>query len=378
MTRSRAVLIFMASLAVVSACGERVSDPKRVGGVQGQDTITFDLNRYEQPYDSIPSTVISNALLLGRPTRIVVKDTLLFVIEAAGEPYVHVLDARTGALVRSLGRRGGGPGEFGEVPSFVPSSTVSERLWFLEGFSQEIEGLDLKQLTFTRHNEREGSTLRLEPRGVYSLIATRDGFVGSRRDSTGAFLLTKYNQRGLGGEVLARVAIDDGRASPQVLLTAYQHLLCAGPTDDQVALVYTFAGKAQIVDLVSQVTRDVQVPVGFVPTLGRNPVTRDVGFKNGEPTVRRGYSDCATTAEGIVLLFRGVLRGKLSAPPPTSPSFLHVFDWQGRLTRVIRLDHYAESISVSPGGDMLYTTSADSEDQPVVRVTRLTPMGNPL
>lgn len=60
--------------------------------------------------------------LIGEPDDLLARDTLLWVSDRQGEPFLHLLHAQTGVLLRALGRRGAGPGDFAWPVSLVGAS----------------------------------------------------------------------------------------------------------------------------------------------------------------------------------------------------------------------------------------------------------------
>ena len=80
---------------------------------------------------------------------------------------------------------------------------------------------------------------------------------------------------------------------------------------------------------------------------------------SGGPGLRFGYMSGVATDRFLLALFSGHTRGG-GTPAPQSGEYLHVFDWDGDLHAVLRLDASVASIVLSADGETLYAAVSDS------------------
>ena len=80
-------------------------------------------------------------------------------------------------------------------------------------------------------------------------------------------------------------------------------------------------------------------------------------FKSGTAGTRYAYPDCVATDAVIYASFRGHVRGKVRKAPPPANTFIHVFDWSGKLLRVHHLDHSIGGLDLDRANNVLYTVS---------------------
>jgi hypothetical protein len=72
----------------------------------------------------------------------------------------------------------------------------------------------------------------------------------------------------------------------------------------------------------------------------------------------------AATAQHVYALFSGRLQRDTSVPADVADQ-VHVFDWEGRLERVIRLDTPITHLAVDAAGQTLHGTRIDPHPQVV-------------
>ena len=96
--------------------------------------------------------------------------------------------------------------------------------------------------------------------------------------------------------------------------------------------------------------REGSRPYGFEPLYEAKKSARTVAMASGDET-RFGYLDLATTDSRIYALFSGRTRAEGRA---NYGNTVHVFDWDGRLVDVLRLDEFVIALAVDPAGEALY------------------------
>jgi hypothetical protein len=118
------------------------------------------------------------------------------------------------------------------------------------------------------------------------------------------------------------------------------------------AVVNAKVGRIEMFDQDARFQRLADVPfpddARFVPgSDGR------VGFE----TSREWYKDCAVANDRLFALFSGRLGAAYSADEKFMSEFVHVFDWNGKLTTVYALDKPITSMTVDETGKVLYASS---------------------
>jgi hypothetical protein len=71
--------------------------------------------------------------------------------------------------------------------------------------------------------------------------------------------------------------------------------------------------------------------------------------------LRFGYVDATGTSSRLYGLYSGRARGEIPGDAFYG-TFVHEYDWEGRLRRVFKLDAYAIGIAVDPEGRTLYVS----------------------
>jgi hypothetical protein len=304
---------------------------------------------------TLQATILNASSALALPSGLGVVGQYVVVIDDASDSVLHVLDRHDGIWVRSLGRRGRGPGEFRGAWSLDPVVTSPPSVW--------VYDLPLRRLTHVPLLPHP-TPRRVEPRSVHLM----DGAV-----LTGPHWLTPDSIVTAGFLVDARLAVYDstGRrigslGTPGRLINqpiqATQARLTAHPQSRVLALASRYTSHIELVRLAS---RTVETVAGPIPVNdGRTTVDLD----------RFGYVDVAATPNRIVALFSG-RESQEFGPRATLGACLHIFDWQGTFKEAYRLDSDVLAIAASRDGELLYAI----RHEPTPAVVRFTlPGGGPL
>ena len=276
------------------------------------------------------------------------------VLDDASDSVLHVLDRHDGTWVRSLGRRGRGPGEFLGAWSLDPASSLSPSVW--------VYDLPLRRLTQVPLLPGLTGT-RAEPR----IVRLADGAV-----LTGPHWLTPDSIVTAGFLVDARLAMYDstgrrigGLGTPGRLenqpIQATQARLTPHPRKQVLALASRYTSH---IELVRPPSRTIEKVAGPIPV-------NDVG-----PTVdldRFGYVDAAATPNRVVALFSGRESEAFGTRAPFG-ACLHTFDWNGTYREAYRLDSDVLAIAASTEGEFVY--GVRHEPTPAVVRYRLPDVGS--
>jgi hypothetical protein len=290
---------------------------------------------------------LNRSAVLALPTSLRVIGDFIVVIDAASDSALHVFDRRTGEHVRSLGRRGKGPGEFYGAWSLESGLDSAPGVW--------VYDLPLRRMT-------EVSLAHVPDRVVAgAMVRMADGAV-----LTEPFWLTPDTIVTLGFFRDSRLALFDrsghrigglGSPAPEVApnqpMQASQARLARHPAQPVLAVANRYVSRIEFIDLATGSTQSVSGPVSV--NTDRHPVEMD----------RFAYVDVSAMADRVVALFSG----------RTTPEFgedavfgdrLHVFDWRGTFEGAFRLDADVLAIAMDQDGAFVYAL----RHEPVPAVVR--------
>lgn len=271
----------------------------------------------------------------------------LVVLDDHVGPAVHVIRRADGVRVRAFGREGSGPREFRNPRGIDPVAGTSE-FWIYDGQLQRLVHVDLRGDT-TAVGDRS-ITLRSDQLPLQAVWAG-DGTILS----TGLFSRGRLGRFDSHGTLIGTVGrVPSGKGPPSVVQHAYTGTLVARPDHRRFALLTRHADRIEIFGPAGDPLRTVTGPVGFLPIY-------QVQSRAGYPTMasgedlRFGYVDATTNGTSLYGLYSGRARGELPGYAFYG-TFVHEYDWEGRLRRVFKLDAYANGIAVDPEGRTLYVS----------------------
>jgi len=348
-------------LSFVTACSERVAEDfiedalvRRAGAAE----LTAVPGTVQLP----ASTLLAASPAFGMPTRVwAIRDQLLVADQARG-PTLHVIDGATGALRRSVGRWGRGPGEFESV---VAVDTVAGMHGIASLYDYNLQRITYVAIDslFTRGIHVVGTaalgmrpeSLAWQQDGRLIMANASDSSIAQRLDSVGA----RLNHVPLAS---LRVPSSDSL----FLRTAYRARVC-GVRGTRASLAFRYSSQVVVADIGTNRDVAANVPHAFGPSFIDLPIVGRRLFKGGAPGVRYAYIDCDASEDAIYALFSGRLIGKYDRARDNAARFVHRFDWSGRLTAAWQLDHDAFALAVLDSN--LVTISTD--EVPTLRRTRM-------
>lgn len=329
----RVLLGALALGVVATGLAARTEQPPPVA------TGAFDLDGAAMPM--LTGTVLNASTDLALPTSLAVVGDYLVVIDAASDSVLHLLDRHTGRFVRSLGRRGKGPGEFEGAWSLAKDLHASDAVW--------VYDLPLRRLTRVALRAEENG-----PASARRLVHLTDGAV-----LTGPQWIAPDTILTLGFLLDARVALFDstgrragGIGTPPFSpgsgqpMQAAQALLAPHPDRHRFAITNRYVSRIELLDVAHGTTRDVTGPVAV--NTGRAAIDID----------RFAYVDVAGTAAEVVALFSGRNREEYAGRAGFGDR-LHLFDWEGRFTGAYRLDADVLAIAVDEADGYVYALRHD-------------------
>jgi hypothetical protein len=320
----------------------------------GYDASAPELDHASLDAVLLTGEVLNDASTIGRLYGLVVSGDVLWVKEGAGEPYLHAIDAGSGAILESVGRDGRGPGEFDGAPFVLSADDLA---------SGAVWAFDFTQQRFTLVHpdsapEERSEIVHLDgtPRVLKAVRLSGNGFLGVSGDSSARFVF--FDSTG------ARVAQVPGSllgesSAPQEerrKATISFFLLCPHPTAGFV-IAYGTAGRVELYNDSVQLTDLASVPFASDVRFARDERTGRTRWVDD----RSWYLDCAVTHDHVYTLFAGRAHKDFRRGEASIGRFVHEFAWDdGSLERTFQLDPPVSSIAIDPSGTMLYGASMET------------------
>ncbi|HEX6373608.1 MAG TPA: BF3164 family lipoprotein [Longimicrobium sp.] len=289
---------------------------------------------------------------LGIPHLLALAGGHLLVTDIGGGASLHVI--AEGRRLASFGRRGQGPGEFSAIRTVQPSPN-GRSVWLYDLGNTRLTLLDLDSVLAGRGAVRQTVVLRTDL-GPMNAVRVSDSLIVSSGLFTGGRLALFT-----GSGTLQRVAgplppAREGVPAP-VAQHAYTGTLVRHPHRPWLALATRHADRVEIYALDGTLRTVARGPAQFEPVY-------EVQVRGGAPTMatgedlRFGYVDAAAAGDGLYALYSGYTRSER----PGRANFgqqVHLYDWQGRLHRVMQLDQPVLGIAVTDDGRTLYAVRHD-------------------
>jgi hypothetical protein len=321
-----------------------------------EPSASFDHRRFEPV--PLQGEVLNADPVLARPWAIRWAKGRLWVADGAHDPALHLIDAVSGRLILSIGRKGEGPGEFASVPTIhIAPGDTSGGIWAYDS--------SLGRLTWLKPliPLLDPVTVRVEPAlggnvpgGVP--VPWRVAWVEPERligvnpsDSARFSIISPSGAliRTVPGALLGPM---DAPFNERMKATMTGFFLCPWP-ERGFALLFTHVGRIEYYDRDARAVRVADVPFpsdGFV-------TDRDGNLKPfyGD----NYYKSCVVHDDRLYAAFSGRRDRDYEPGDPASSAagYLHVFNWSGELTEVFRLNPPVTAIDIPPEGGVLYATS---------------------
>lgn len=303
---------------------------------------------------------------LGRPQSIGLVGEWLLVGDAPQPAALHVFRRGDGHHLASWGREGGGPGEFRALWGIDPAGDSGA--WLYDPQQSRLTLVDVPALVEGRQPPvRRMVNLQSELVPMTAIWLADTLLVSSGMYTGGRLALFDGDgrlKRTAGPLPPARKGVP-----PQVAQHAYSGTLVRHPSRPMLAIGTRHADRVEIYQPDGRLVRVGRGPGNFEPVYevavaGNAPVMGSGG------DMRFGYIGLTAAGDRLYGLYSGATRDER----PGKASFggeVHVFDWDGRLLRVLPLDHLALALAVSADERALYTVR--HEPTPAVLRTPLPP-----
>ncbi|HEU4885598.1 MAG TPA: BF3164 family lipoprotein [Longimicrobium sp.] len=287
---------------------------------------------------------------LGRPQSIGVLDDWLLVSDVPRPHALHVIRRADGRYLKSWGREGGGPGEFRTLWSIQPAGRGGA--WLYDPGQSRLTLLDVPALLAGAGDPvRRSVNLRAELMPMTALWASDTLLVSSGLFERGRLAL--FDGAGRLKHTAGPLPPAREGVPAAVAQHAYSGTLALHPSRLLVAIGTRHADRVEIYDADGRQVHVGRGPRGFEPVY-------EVQVRGGAPAMasggdmRFGYVDLAAAGEHLYALYSGRSRDERPGQAHYGGE-VHVFDWSGRLRRILPLDHLALALAVSPDERDLYT-----------------------
>lgn len=352
-------LLFLSFLA----CADGRSGPSP-SSTKAAEGIAVDV-----PVDTLEGEVLARPDTMGAATDLLLVQGLLVANDAFGPPFFHIFSPATGKRLLAAGEGGSGPGEFSSLKymDVLPgtdrvvslSDLTQGRITIVEFPPASEMGPDLSAEDLVRETIPLHSTAPIYPVWLDDTTMVATGVFPEGR------LGVLDGEGGLRDQVGALPAYDD-TVPPRVLQQAYQSTLVKHPGRDLLALATRYGSSVQVLDPGGELVASAATPHSFEPEF-HVADRRGNAVMSLEDDTRVGYVDVAATADRIYALFSGRLQREAGRDAGLGDR-VHVFTWEGELTRVLAADAGLTAIAVA-GDSVVYGSSV--HPVPAIRRYRL-------
>lgn len=289
--------------------------------------------------------------VIGDPRHMVVNGGLLWLADHAGDPYLHVIDLTSGKLLISRGRHGEGPGDFGQMPELSVRPGDLTGVWaydyLLRRMTHEDTGLVEK---YTVLPTSDGQVARIwSDAWIDRTHLVGVGDLDTNRliySDTAGHLVRLVRSTLLGPDSASREARRNASSA---------YVFCVAPGAHRMAMLFMYGGRIDIHSDDGKVIARAKTPFPSEGTWLRD--------KRGALHVDLNwyyYQDCATTNRYLYALFDGHRADGPHGGKTRAARYVHVFDWDGNLVRVLGLDHEMSTIAVA-GDSVLFAAGQSTE-----------------
>lgn len=288
----------------------------------------------------------------GEPFFMAVEGQRLWVSDMNGDPFVHLVQLSDGRVVRSVGQRGEGPGDYQSVMDLGARPGDSGGIWAWDA--------QVGRLTFLSPRREDPANRMVTPsspasRPLSFRWLTHDRLVGILAgDSSASVVLydsTGRVERTQNFEILGDSSIPyRKRRNP-----SSSFRICIKPGGGGFGILFGGGGRIDRYDAQGHALQGFSVPI---PSNGDFELDSLGKWQALVP--RQYYRDCSSTPSRLYALFSGRLASKFPLGPGWEGEYVHVFDWDGNLERVYRLSRGAQALAVI--GDSIIYAAANQTD----------------
>ena len=343
-SRAGLALAALTVVAGVGGCGDAASPPPAIAG-----------------------RILTDTVSLAFPTGLALTpDGHVVVVDLRAPEAVRVFDS-AGALVAKLGREGSGPGEFVNALSIFGRPGHPGELWIHDTRLDRIVPVQGEAFRGTaRRADAFGPAVTLQPGIVVESPRWLDDTTLVALNpmlASGEQRFVRFGADGVRRATMGGPAPEArGRwGSSFVRQQAWGGEMAVHPSRPVFVLASRYAGRLESFDRNGVLQVKFRVPHEFDPDYV--PADDGINMTRGDD-FRFGYLDVAATEQHVYALFSGRLHREDGREAERGDQ-VHVFDWQGNLLRVIRLDTPIGRLAVDPARAALYGLRHDPYPQVV-------------
>jgi hypothetical protein len=353
-TRLYLVMCAPGIVLICSTCGNGS------GKGRSEQSVSVDaavLDHYREPVIAVTGKTRSLPNELNNPSAIAADGPRVWVLDInAGKESLLVLSASDGnILARSNSTV---DDSISSAWSLDRPPVGDEGIWVYDFGSRKLflipyDSTKLTDLRFRRDIQLKSSWTLTGPiwRDAKTIVSA--GFFPSGRlgffDTTGRLLRVAGPTPKGGANIPAAV-----------VQHAYQSTLAINSSRTRFALATRYADQIELFSADGTLIRSAERPFGFDPKY--TVVSTGSGPIPDLSRARFGYVDVVADDQHIFALFSGKLSRRYHGRENYG-NYIHIFDWEGNLLTVARLDQEALKISMLPHSDLLYAVGGPPDPQ---------------
>lgn len=348
--RRYSLISCMAGTIAVTACAPDVPD------------LDYDIEVTE-----LSSTVFHTGDHLGGPTGIDIVAGRLLLLDTYADRGLHVVSLDDGSRIASVGALGDGPGEFRQPVAITVDPDGNP--WISDLGLQRMTRVDLDRLGDGTAWAADIVNFENVPY-VVDVVWTADNTLLAG----GMFSDARFGIVGRDGRLAglrSSFPVLDRDLPPAVVQQIFQPEIATKPDMSAIVVAARWDHRIDVLDADGGTTREFRGPIAVDPV-------PDLLDKRGMivgnfDRSRAAYLSVATTDDHIFALFSARTATEWKDRQLFGRD-VHVFDWEGRLVSVLRLDRDALVLTVDPERGRLLTVEFDpvpailSYDLPVLPV----------
>lgn len=308
---------------------------------------------------ALRGTVLTDSVSLASPDGLMVWGGSLLVHDPRAVSAVRIFDT-AGRVRGSTGRRGLGPGEFADPAGVLPRPGHPGEFWVYDARLSRVTPFRVADLLAGGTRPAAGA-VQLGSSLVVEAPLWLDGSTLVAQSPMLRAGEKRFTFFGADGTVRGSAGEEpegDEKFTSFLRQQLYGGQMAAHPRRPWFVVVSHFAGRVEVYGRDGARVRRFDVPDAFEPDA--SPAPDGVNFISGERQ-RIGYADVAVTDQLVFALFSGrVDKGRSDA---VFGDRVHVFDWNGKLLRILDLDTSALQIALSDDGRTLYAVRHDPYPQ---------------
>jgi len=356
----RHVVLSAAACVVAGVSGCRDTNTR----AEARLTVPAEILPAGLPVDSLRPVIMADSALLKQPTALAASSQFVVVADNRTDSLFALFDTRSFQFAGAIGTRTPTP----DAPLFagpVGFASGGAQFQMLDALTRRVATYGIGDSASTRNLVMVDSTAGLTE--IYPL--SKGQFLGVGLTVNGRF--GTFDSAGRLQRALGTAPSQPDTAPLYVRQHAHRTVGTLSPAKDRLALLGKYGDALEILDTRGHVIARGERPVKFDP---QYVVAKRRGFPNVAliPDTRIAYVAATSDNDHIYALFSGRAVGAAGAKAFRGRRVV-VFDWDGRLQRMLQLEQDASAIAISPDGAWLFAIrvrpTASLVRYPIARAT---------